>query len=91
MVEMEQQIEEGEACDEEGQPDQDNIDNNNSTPRDQATLLRVGIFCAMGRHRSVAMVEELKNLPWPGWHVVIEHRDIFMKHGAGKTSGGQGS
>ena len=91
MVEMEQQIEEGEACDEEGPPDQDNIDNNDSTPRDQATLLRVGIFCAMGRHRSVAMVEELKNLPWPGWHVVIEHRDIFKKHGAGKKSSGQRS
>lgn len=53
--------------------------------RDVNTILRVGIFCAMGRHRSVAMVEELANISWPGWLVEVEHRDISKKRGAGKS------
>lgn len=54
--------------------------------------LRVGIVCAMGRHRSVAMVEELSRMPWSGWDVEVEHRDIAKKRGSvsGKT-GGKGS
>jgi hypothetical protein len=53
--------------------------------------LRVGIFCAMGRHRSVAMVEELSKPSWPGWDVKVEHRDILKKRSGGKKSGGKGS
>jgi len=51
--------------------------------------LRVGIVCAMGRHRSVAMVEELSRMSWEGWDVEVEHRDIAKKRGsfAGKTGG----
>lgn len=41
--------------------------------------LRVGINCQMGRHRSDAMVEELAKMPWPGWDVRVEHRDIEKK------------
>jgi hypothetical protein len=48
---------------------------------------RVGIFCAMGRHRSVAMVEELAKMSWAGWQVKVEHRDISKKRGQGKKSG----
>jgi hypothetical protein len=55
--------------------------------RDQTTMLRVGVYCAMGRHRSVAMVEELARLSWPGWRVQVEHRDISKKRGVGKKSG----
>ena len=51
--------------------------------------LRVGIFCAMGRHRSVAMVEELAKVSWAGWQVKVEHRDISKKRGQGKKSGGR--
>jgi hypothetical protein len=53
--------------------------------------LRVGIFCAMGRHRSVAMVEELSKLSWAGWGVQVEHRDISKKRSGGKKSSGKGS
>ncbi|KAH8816211.1 hypothetical protein F5884DRAFT_775390 [Xylogone sp. PMI_703] len=44
--------------------------------------IRVGIFCAMGKHRSVAMAEELASMSWPGWQVKIEHRDLMKKRGA---------
>jgi hypothetical protein len=53
--------------------------------------LRVGIFCAMGRHRSVAMVEELSKLSWRGWDVKVEHRDISKRRSGGKKSSGKGS
>jgi hypothetical protein len=53
--------------------------------------LRVGIFCATGRHRSVAMVEDLSKLSWPGWDVKFEHRDISKKRSGGKKSSGKGS
>jgi hypothetical protein len=54
-------------------------------------VLRVGIFCAMGRHRSVAIVEELSKLSWPGWDVKVEHRDISKKRSGGRKSSGKGS
>lgn len=53
--------------------------------------LRVGIVCAMGRHRSVAMVEELSRMAWPGWDVEVEHRDVAKKRGTGGKTGGKGS
>jgi hypothetical protein len=53
--------------------------------------LRVGIFCAVGRHRSVAMVEELSKLSWGGWYVKVEHRDISKKRSSGKKSSRKGS
>jgi hypothetical protein len=72
-------------------------DSGESTSRDgrdegddgESVLLRVGIFCAMGRHRSVAMVEELARMDWPGWRVDIFHRDVAKKRGAGKKGGGK--
>lgn len=48
-------------------------------------ILRVGIFCEMGRHRSVAMVEELARLGWPGWEVEVVHRDVDRKRGSVKN------
>ncbi|PVH87629.1 hypothetical protein DL98DRAFT_509850 [Cadophora sp. DSE1049] len=56
-----------------------------------ASALRVGIFCAMGRHRSVAMVEVLAQMSWPGWQVEVQHRDVFKKRDSGKKSGGKQS
>jgi hypothetical protein len=70
---------------------QENADGDDNGSRDQADTLRVGIYCAMGRHRSVAMVEELAKLSWPGWRVEVEHRDISKKRGGGKKSGGKDS
>lgn len=57
--------------------------------RDDEIILKVGIFCAMGRHRSVAMVEELAKISWPGWQVRVQHRDITRKRGQGKKTGGR--
>ena len=59
--------------------------------QDGPLRLRVGISCAMGRHRSVAMVEELAKMSWPGWHVEVQHRDLNKKRGSGKKSGGKQS
>jgi hypothetical protein len=53
--------------------------------------LQVGIFCAMGRHRSVAMVEELSKFSWPGWDVKVDHRDISKKRSRGKKLSEEGS
>jgi RNase adaptor protein for sRNA GlmZ degradation len=43
----------------------------------EATTLSVAAFCARGRHRSVAFVEELATRAWPsGWEVRVVHRDL---------------
>ncbi len=55
----------------------------------EGPVLRVGVFCAMGRHRSVAMVELLSRLPWPGWEVQVQHRDMMKRRGQTKNSGGK--
>jgi hypothetical protein len=36
----------------------------------------VGVNCELGRHRSVAFVEELGHMKWDGWEIVVEHRDL---------------
>jgi hypothetical protein len=76
--------------------EEDDINGDVSSPGDEESdqvndnnTLRVGIFCAMGRHRSVAMVEELAKMSWPGWQVKVEHRDISKKRGQGKNAGGR--
>jgi hypothetical protein len=89
---MNQFVEAKEESDEKGtSSDQECTDDENVNSREQKDTLRVGIYCAMGRHRSVAMVEELASLSWPGWRVEVEHRDIAKKRRAGKKSGGRNS
>lgn len=51
--------------------------------------LRVGVSCQMGRHKSVAMVEELAKMNWPGWDVRVEHRDIEKKRVDSNKKGGR--
>jgi hypothetical protein len=56
----------------------------NASSRDQEgdkPELRISIYCAMGRHRSVAMVESLAQMTWPGWEVRVVHRDVERKRG----------
>ncbi|KZP06681.1 hypothetical protein FIBSPDRAFT_876290 [Athelia psychrophila] len=49
----------------------------------------VGVNCAMGRHRSVAFVEELSKRKWPrDWVVVASHRDVDKPRGHGKKGRG---
>lgn len=70
---------------------EESMDDKSVSSSDGTSTLRVGIFCAMGRHRSVAMVEELAKQSWPGWEVQVEHRDLSKKRGSGKKSGGKSS
>lgn len=52
-------------------------------------ILRVGIFCERGQHRSVAFVEELATRDWPkAWEVKIIHRDLGKKKGGNNKRGG---
>lgn len=43
---------------------------------DQVT---VGVFCELGKHRSVSMVEQLGQTRFRGWNVIIQHRDVHIK------------
>jgi RNase adaptor protein for sRNA GlmZ degradation len=44
---------------------------------DSRPILVVGVFCARGKHRSVAFVEELGRRVWPReWEVNTSHRDV---------------
>jgi hypothetical protein len=48
-------------------------------------VLRVGVFCEMGRHRSVAFVEELSRRKWPReWVVEVVHRDVDRRRNWGE-------
>ena len=53
---------------------------------DRSQELRVGCFCELGRHRSVAFVEELARRKWPSeWEVEICHRDVDQSRGKNKN------
>ena len=83
----------GDYDENEGSSGRESADDDTVGSRDQTNTLRVGIYCAMGRHRSVAMVEELRKFPWPGWRVQVEHRDLSKKRGVREKSrqGSRGS
>ena len=52
----------------------------------QSTELLVGCFCELGRHRSVAFVEELSRRRWPSeWEVEICHRDVDQSRSKNKN------
>jgi RNase adaptor protein for sRNA GlmZ degradation len=44
------------------------------------SVVTVGVNCELGRHRSVAFVEEMGRIKWDGWDVAIEHRDVNASH-----------
>ncbi|PPQ98384.1 hypothetical protein CVT24_004064 [Panaeolus cyanescens] len=44
-----------------------------------AKELHVGVFCQMGKHRSVTFVEELGRQRFDNWCTVINHRDLHAK------------
>jgi RNase adaptor protein for sRNA GlmZ degradation len=41
--------------------------------------LYVGVFCELGKHRSVSIAEELKRQRFNDWNVVVRHRDAHLK------------
>ncbi|KAF8177039.1 hypothetical protein BJ912DRAFT_986370 [Pholiota molesta] len=47
--------------------------------------LSVGVCCELGKHRSVAFVEELGRVRFEGWNVVVRHRDVHRKNSSQKT------
>lgn len=52
----------------------------------RSSELRVGGFCELGRHRSVAFVEELSRRKWPiEWEVEVCHRDVDQSNSKNKN------
>lgn len=47
--------------------------------------LSVGVFCELGKHRSVSVVEELARTKFEGWNVVVDHRDVHPKRSSNKS------
>ncbi len=47
--------------------------------------LRVGVNCEMGKHRSVAVVDELARTKFEGWNVLVDHRDVHRKRSSKKS------
>jgi UPF0042 nucleotide-binding protein len=52
--------------------------------REGKLYLTIGIGCTGGRHRSVAMVEELGRRLGDDWHAVVRHRDLGRSEGGGR-------
>jgi len=74
----------------EDEEDDDEDGDGNGKGEDGGLEVIVGIYCTIGRHRSVALVEELSRMEWPGWRVRVMHRDVAKKRGEGKNSKGDG-
>ncbi|KAF9485822.1 hypothetical protein BDN70DRAFT_870713 [Pholiota conissans] len=49
-------------------------------------MVRVGVCCEIGRHRSVAVVEELGHVRFEGWNVVVGHRDVHRVKKSGRST-----
>ncbi|KAG6815990.1 hypothetical protein H0H87_009630 [Tephrocybe sp. NHM501043] len=67
------------ARDQEGedQEDGDESEEDSDAEAEPQTHVKVGICCEVGRHRSVACVEELSRMEWPGgWEIEVVHRDL---------------
>ncbi len=47
--------------------------------RERKLYLTVAIGCTGGRHRSVAMIEELGRRMKSGWDVLVKHRDLDLR------------
>jgi RNase adaptor protein for sRNA GlmZ degradation len=55
----------------------DEVITNTEHSGEQSTQIIGSCFCALGKHRSVAFVEELARKQWPDdWDVEIHHRDV---------------
>jgi len=48
------------------------------------TQVVVGVNCQIGKHRSVAVVEELGRWRFDGWNVITRHRDVHRKRSSQK-------
>lgn len=82
--ETEEEAEEETEAKETGTPTADTVELAAEEEEEEAEVkgtapknLRVGVSCEMGRHRSVAFIEELSRRKWPvEWAVEVVHRDV---------------
>lgn len=85
--EVAQDPEQTEAVEPSDAEDQDKEDKP-QLPVKPPKILRVGVCCELGRHRSVAFIEELAKRQWPAeWAVQIVHRDVAKGFGQRKGKG----
>jgi hypothetical protein len=71
--------------------DEDEEDEGEELDDEERPTLRVGVFCVRGRHRSVALVEELGQREWPKeWEVRVVHRDLGRSNRKGSIGGKRG-
>jgi BMFP domain-containing protein YqiC len=82
---------EDEDDEDEASEDEDKAgDEDDDTKSKDRPVLRVGVFCERGQHRSVAFVEELATRDFPkSWEVQIKHRDLGKKKGANNKRAGR--
>ena len=50
------------------------------------TRVSIGVCCELGKHRSVAMVEQLGLTHFDGWNAVVNHRDAHLKRTSHRIS-----
>ncbi|KAH6906006.1 hypothetical protein BKA70DRAFT_1289982 [Coprinopsis sp. MPI-PUGE-AT-0042] len=77
-VEMKAGMDDDEEENESGQES----DEEHEEAEEDTAEVSVGVFCQLGRHRSVAVVEELGKWRWntrSEWDVVIGHRDLVVE------------
>jgi hypothetical protein len=89
--EEEEEEDEVDADEEDEDADENAEDEGDDNPGKERPVLRVGVFCERGQHRSVAFVEELATRDWPkAWEIKIVHRDLGKKKGSNhKGRGGR--
>ncbi len=47
--------------------------------KERKLYLTIAIGCTGGRHRSVALVEELRNRIRGDWDILVKHRDLDVR------------
>lgn len=68
--------------DEENERDSDTEDDGEKLEEEDVAEVSVGVFCQLGKHRSVAVAERLGKWKWNTrgeWDVVIGHRDLVVE------------
>jgi hypothetical protein len=62
--------------------DQEEDEDDEEEDEEDTAEVSVGVFCQLGRHRSVAIVEALGKWRWntrSEWDVVVGHRDLIVE------------
>jgi RNase adaptor protein for sRNA GlmZ degradation len=74
----------------ESEPELESENENEEAKVQQTSDLLVSVFCEEGKHRSVALMEQLARHSWPkDWDVQVWHRDVDKIHGKHRRQGGK--